>query len=103
MLGSAASALQTLDANAALRRQKLDSVKQYVRYKRVPAYLREKIVEYYEYMYTRIQSIDEAKVLKKNYDKTEDDLLAITNFGQKSLDEVVEKLDERGLTLRIRG
>lgn len=36
-------------------------------------------------------------------DKTEDDLLAITNFGQKSLDEVVEKLDERGLSLRIRG
>jgi DNA-directed RNA polymerase subunit alpha len=35
-------------------------------------------------------------------EKTEDDLLAITNFGQKSLDEVVAKLDERGLTLRIK-
>ncbi len=35
-------------------------------------------------------------------EKTEDDLLAITNFGQKSLDEVIEKLDERGLTLRTR-
>ena len=34
--------------------------------------------------------------------KREDDLLAITNFGQKSLDEVVAKLDERGLTLRNR-
>jgi DNA-directed RNA polymerase subunit alpha len=34
--------------------------------------------------------------------KTEDDLLAITNFGQKSLDEVKVKLDERGLTLRVR-
>lgn len=33
--------------------------------------------------------------------KTEDDLLNITNFGQKSLDEVKEKLDERGLTLRV--
>lgn len=33
--------------------------------------------------------------------KTEDDLLNITNFGQKSLDEVKEKLDERGLMLRI--
>ncbi len=33
--------------------------------------------------------------------KTEDDLLNITNFGQKSLDEVKEKLDERGLTLRL--
>ncbi len=35
--------------------------------------------------------------------KTEDDLLAITNFGQKSLDEVLAKLDERGLTLRNKG
>jgi len=34
--------------------------------------------------------------------KTEDDLLAITNFGQKSLDEVKVKLDERGLSLRVR-
>jgi len=34
--------------------------------------------------------------------KTEDDLLAITNFGQKSLDEVLEKLDERGLALKGR-
>ena len=33
-------------------------------------------------------------------DKTEDDLLAITNFGQKSLDEVLEKLDAMGLSLR---
>jgi DNA-directed RNA polymerase subunit alpha len=34
--------------------------------------------------------------------KTEDDLLAITNFGQKSLDEVIQKLDERGLQLRTK-
>ncbi len=34
--------------------------------------------------------------------KTEDDLLAITNFGQKSLDEVIVKLDERGLKLASR-
>ncbi len=33
-------------------------------------------------------------------EKTHDDLLAITNFGQKSLDEVLQKLDERGLNLR---
>ncbi|MDQ1403748.1 MAG: DNA-directed polymerase subunit alpha [Actinomycetota bacterium] len=35
--------------------------------------------------------------------KTVDDLLAITNFGQKSLDEVIQKLDERGLSLRTKG
>ena len=34
--------------------------------------------------------------------KTPDDLLAITNFGQKSLDEVLQKLDERGLALRTK-
>ena len=32
--------------------------------------------------------------------KSQDDLLNITNFGQKSLDEIIQKLDERGLTLR---
>jgi len=35
--------------------------------------------------------------------KSEDDLLALTNFGQKSLDEVKQKLDERGLSLRPSG
>ena len=34
--------------------------------------------------------------------RTEDELLAITNFGQKSLDEVIQRLDERGLSLRSR-
>ena len=32
-----------------------------------------------------------------------EDLLAITNFGQKSLDEVIERLDERGLSLAGEG
>src|SRR5665213_3918346 len=31
--------------------------------------------------------------------RTPEELLEITNFGQKSLDEVIEKLDERGLVL----
>jgi DNA-directed RNA polymerase subunit alpha len=33
--------------------------------------------------------------------RSEEDLLNITNFGQKSLDEIKLKLDERGLSLRI--
>jgi DNA-directed RNA polymerase subunit alpha len=35
-------------------------------------------------------------------DRTLEDLLNITNFGQKSLDEVLQKLDERGLSLRVK-
>lgn len=34
--------------------------------------------------------------------KSEDDLLAITNFGARSLEEVLQKLDERGLSLRVK-
>jgi DNA-directed RNA polymerase subunit alpha len=33
-------------------------------------------------------------------EKTEEDLLNITNFGQKSLEEVVAKLDELGFSLK---
>jgi DNA-directed RNA polymerase subunit alpha len=36
-------------------------------------------------------------------ERTPADLLAITNFGQKSLDEVIERLDERGLSLAGEG
>ncbi len=36
-------------------------------------------------------------------ERTAADLLAITNFGQKSLDEVIERLDERGLSLAGEG
>jgi DNA-directed RNA polymerase subunit alpha len=32
-------------------------------------------------------------------ERTPQDLLGITNFGQKSLDEVLQRLDERGLSL----
>src|ERR1035437_3608472 len=35
-------------------------------------------------------------------ERTLDDLWNITNCGQKSLDEVVQKLDERGLALRVK-
>jgi len=35
--------------------------------------------------------------------RTEDELLNLTNFGDKSLQEVIERLDERGLSLRMRG
>ena len=38
--------------------------------------------------------------LNELLERTPEDLLAITNFGEKSLDEVVAKLDERGLSLR---
>ena len=33
-------------------------------------------------------------------ERTAEDLLNITNFGQKSLEEVVAKLDELGLSLQ---
>jgi DNA-directed RNA polymerase subunit alpha len=36
-------------------------------------------------------------------ERTSDDLLNITNFGQKSLDEVAAKLDELGLSLAYAG
>ena len=38
--------------------------------------------------------------LNELLERTPDDLLAITNFGEKSLDEVIAKLDEHGLSLR---
>eukprot|EP00966_Prymnesium_polylepis_P224454 5191549-Prymnesium_polylepis.2 len=49
MLGSATSALSNVDGATAARREHLDQVKQYVRYKKVPMFLRVRVIEYYEY------------------------------------------------------
>ena len=40
------------------------------------------------------------KTVRELIERTPDDLLNITNFGQKSLEEVIAKLDELGLSLR---
>lgn len=42
----------------------------------------------------------QVKTVGELIEKTEDDLLNITNFGQKSLEEVVAKLDELGFGLK---
>ncbi len=39
------------------------------------------------------------QTIRELVSKTEDELLAVKNFGQKSLDEIKEKLDELGLSL----
>ncbi len=41
----------------------------------------------------------QVKTVGELVQRTEDDLLNITNFGQKSLEEVIAKLDELGLSL----
>jgi DNA-directed RNA polymerase subunit alpha len=41
----------------------------------------------------------QVKTVGELVQKSEDDLLNITNFGQKSLEEVIAKLDELGLSL----
>lgn len=44
----------------------------------------------------------QVNTVRELVERTPDDLLAITNFGQKSLDEVIQRLEERGLSLRGR-
>ncbi|HSR44293.1 MAG TPA: DNA-directed RNA polymerase subunit alpha [Acidimicrobiia bacterium] len=45
----------------------------------------------------------QVKTVGEIVQKTEEDLLNITNFGQKSLEEVIAKLDELGLSLAAGG
>eukprot|EP00966_Prymnesium_polylepis_P312689 7225618-Prymnesium_polylepis.1 len=50
MLGAAANEIAALDASAVGKRQKLNRIKQTLRYLRAPQFLRGPIVEYYEHM-----------------------------------------------------
>jgi len=49
-----------------------------------------------------LSAVDRADVVGELVRKSEDDLLAVKNFGQKSLDEIKEKLKEMGLDLGMK-
>jgi hypothetical protein len=59
IIGSASSALSNLDSANAERRQKLDSINQYLRQRRVPDDLQKRIRAYYDYMWSSHQSLNE--------------------------------------------
>ena len=56
MLGAAASEIANIDAHDSIKRQKFDSIKNYLRGKRVPYFLREPILEYYERVLTQMDA-----------------------------------------------
>ena len=59
MLGAAASEISNIDAKDSFRRQKFDSIKQYLRGKKVPLFMRESILEYYERLLYQMDAGDD--------------------------------------------
>jgi len=64
LLGAAASEIANMDATAKLRRQRLEAIKSHLRYLRVPGFLTIPIMEYYETLFSKNQSLAENDVLK---------------------------------------
>jgi len=59
VIGQATSAFSNLEASDAERRQKLEAINQYMRVKRVPNPLQTRVREYYLYMWSSHQSLNE--------------------------------------------
>jgi hypothetical protein len=64
MLGAAASEISALDSSSTGKRQKLDQIKQTLRYLRAPHFLRAPILEYYEHMADHDQMGEAQDVLR---------------------------------------
>ena len=64
LISSFTSAFSSMDSKQELCRQQLDTVRQYLLFKAVPAELRSRILEYYEYLYTSSQSMEDLQLLR---------------------------------------
>ena len=53
VIGSASSALQSLDAERQARRQRMDKINNYMNRRKIPPYFRQIVVDYYSYMAER--------------------------------------------------
>lgn len=63
MISHMTSTLANIDATAVQRRQKLDTLNQYLRIRRVPTGLRQRISAYYEYLWSRNHTLDDKEML----------------------------------------
>ena len=64
-VSSATSTLSNMDATAELQRRQLDMINQFMRYKNVPNDLRRRINDFFEYLWSSVQSIKYAEVVKE--------------------------------------
>ena len=64
VFGTVASAVGQVDEGARTRMRKLEAIKGYVRLKRVPLFVRERVVDFYEYVYARIRPTEESDLLE---------------------------------------
>jgi CRP-like cAMP-binding protein len=63
MLSSIGSLVAALDRQAALSEEKMDGIKEYMRWRKFPRELTVRIRRYYEYFYERKTAFDEASIL----------------------------------------
>ena len=64
MLGVAASEISQLDAGSAYARQQVDMFKAHLRSLRAPLFLRNSITEYYETLYTKMETVDDKRIFR---------------------------------------
>jgi CRP-like cAMP-binding protein len=64
IIGSIASLVSSLNARKQEERHRLDAVRRYLMYKKVPPSLRFSVLSYYRFLFSSMQSLDEQRVLR---------------------------------------
>ena len=79
IFGAVSSVVDDIDREGKKRQQKLDTVKQYVRAKRVPLFVRERVVDFYEHDLAKMRPQEEAQLLKELPNSLRIDLAVVIN------------------------
>ncbi|KAL6057201.1 Cyclic nucleotide-binding domain-containing protein [Balamuthia mandrillaris] len=59
IIGNVGSLISNFDSSSVIYRQKMDDIATYMRYRKLPQKLQERITNYYEYLWTRKKGLDE--------------------------------------------
>eukprot|EP00002_Diphylleia_rotans_P006206 TRINITY_DN1553_c1_g2_i1.p1 TRINITY_DN1553_c1_g2~~TRINITY_DN1553_c1_g2_i1.p1 ORF type:complete len:1054 (+),score=191.69 TRINITY_DN1553_c1_g2_i1:69-3230(+) len=65
IFGNMATMIAQMDASATRYREKLDALHEYMRYRSLPQYLRKRILNYYDVIWSRHKGIDENAILNE--------------------------------------
>ncbi|MBN2385213.1 ion transporter [bacterium] len=63
-IGNIASMISKIDAGQALFQERMDGVKEYLQYRKLPLVIRQRILNYYEFLWSRTKGFDERAFLQ---------------------------------------
>lgn len=93
IIGMVSEIITNMNTNRTSFQSRLDTIKQYMRYRKVGKDLQKRVIKWFDYLYTNKQSLDEMEILQLLPDKLHAEIAIHVNFDLLSKVSIFEQCE----------